>query len=287
MPMPDLLSVLVRRWKLILLLTLGATALALTLCLLAPKQYLGVTTALPANAAVGDKARIFNQNIEGLYGELGSPDDLDRVEGTAKLDTIYLAATDEFHLTDHYEIDSTQKGAREKAARTLKKKTTVNRTGYGELQIKVWDKNSRMAADLANELLQKLNNIHQYLQTGNNRTVLQRLKDNYLLKQQTLNSTGILYMHDTLRTKVGAADNTPASKTMLLNQLGQYSQLINEYELALKTNPNVLLVVEPARPSPWADKPATGQIVLFTFLSSLLFSFLLALFLQSRNSQTQ
>jgi len=79
MPMPDLVSVFSRRWKLMLLLPLIATVVALLACLLAPKQYLGMATALPSNSVVGDKARIFNQNIEALYAELGSPDELDKI----------------------------------------------------------------------------------------------------------------------------------------------------------------------------------------------------------------
>lgn len=277
--MPDLLSVIGKHWKLMLLLTLISTVTALIVCLISPKQYLGTVTALPANTYLADKARIFNQNIEALYTEFGTPDELDKLEGTAKLDTIYLAAAKDFRLATHYGIDSTAGDALEKAALKLRKNTAINRTGYGELKIKVWDKDNGTAASLANALLQKLNDIHQALQAENNRIVLEKLKEDYGVKQKELQNA------DATSSDTVAVDNEVRTTT-IKTQLQQYSQLISEYELALQTNPKALLVVEGARPSPWADKPATAQILLFTFLASLLFSFLLALYMEGRSQHS-
>lgn len=278
--MPDIVSVIGRRWKLIILLTAVATAVAFLAALLSPKQYLGSVTALPANPVYSDKARIFNPNIEALYAELGTIDDLDRLEGTAKLDTVYLAVANEFNLAAHYSIDTTQGDAPDKAALRLKKNTTINRTGYGELKIKVWDKDNQMAADLANAILRVINGIYRQMQTENMRTILQRLKEE--TSQQPQN-TG----NPTTDTTASAGQNStgaPQEKTAA-SQLYQYQQLIAEYELALKTTPNALLVVEGARPSPWIDKPKTEQVVLFALLGSLLFSVLLAFFVESRREK--
>jgi uncharacterized protein involved in exopolysaccharide biosynthesis len=281
--MPDIVSVIGRRWKLMLILTLAATGVAFIACLMTPRQYLGVTTALPVNSLVGDKARVFNANIEALYAEIGTADELDKIEGTSKLDTIYLAAASNFRLYAHYKMDTTASNAREKAALRLRKNTTISRTGYGELKVKVWDKDNVMAANLANALMQTLNDIHQQLQTENTRTILQRLKEAHAAKQQTLYGTGSVSQQDSIAEINAGA--TPPDKAALASQSQQYSQLISEYELALKSTPKTLLVVEHARPSPWADKPKTAQIVLFAFLASLLFSFLLALFVESRSEK--
>lgn len=278
--MPDLFFVIGKHWKLILLLTFASTVIAFVVCLVSPKQYLGTATALPANTYLADKARIFNQNIEALYTEFGTPDELDKLEGTAKLDTIYLAAAKDFDLITHYNIAANAGDALEKAALKLRKNTVVNRSGYGELKVKVWDKNNGTAANLANALLQKLNDIHQALQAENNRTILEKLKEDYNAKQQALKSTNATSSPDTVVVV------NEMQTTVVKTQLQQYGQLISEYEFALKTNPKALLVVERARPSPWAGKPATPQIVLFTFLASLLFSFLLALYIEGRSQQS-
>ena len=70
----------------------------------------------------------------------------------------------------------------------------------------------------------------------------------------------------------------------LKEQLVQYEKLINQYELALNTQMPVLLVVEKARPAIWPDKPKMIQTVLLAFFAGLVFSILLAMFLESRKS---
>lgn len=265
--MPDFFSVLARRWKWILTVTLLATAGALLACLLTPPKYLSTVTALPSNPVMGDKARIFNDNIEGLYNELGSPDELDKIEGTARLDTLFLAAARQFNLPVHYKINDTGTMALYKAASALQKSSKISRTGYGELQLKVWDKNPVLAAALANALLQYLNDIHLHLRTATSRAVLQRLKQAYAAEPAPGSASDSI------------ATGLPPVKAM---SPAVYATLITEYELALKTVPQPLLVVEPARPALKADKPKTLQTVLLVFAASLLFSVLLAFYTEIR-----
>lgn len=267
------------------ILTLLTTIVALLTCFFLPKKYLGVTTALPANPLTGDKARIFHANIEALYAEIGATEELDKVEGTSKLDTLYLAVAKAFHLASYYGLDTAALDATDKAALELQRNTDISRSGYGELKIKVWDQNNAMAAGLANALMQVLNDIHRQLQTENNRLVLQGLKDEYRQQLATLTPPEVQLTKDSASRIAGDRFSAAPESAAAAGRLSQYRQLINEYELALKTNPNILLVVERARPSPWADKPRTAQLVLFAFLGSLLFAVLLAFFLEGRNAQ--
>lgn len=265
--MPDIFQVLSQRWKTALLITLLATVVALVACLLSPKKFLGEVTALPSNPEAGDRARIFNQNIEALYRELGEPDELDKIEGTAKLDTIFLAVAKRFRLPAYNPENNEDVLRLHKAAKALQKDTRIHRTGYGELKIKVWDKDPHTAAALANALAQELNSIHQRLRVENNRLVLQRLKESYAMQQRK----------DAGNTGIATTDNDNS-------QADLYARLINEYELALQTNPNALLIVEPARPSPMHDRPKTVLVVVFTFLASLLFSIFLLLLTERRKT---
>src|SRR5947209_8334503 len=100
--MPELISVFSRWGKFIWTLTLAAALVALIVCLLLPKEYLSTATALPANSVSADKARIFNSQIEALYSDIGTADELDRVEGTAVLDTIFIATLKSLGLEAHY-----------------------------------------------------------------------------------------------------------------------------------------------------------------------------------------
>ena len=287
--MPDLFSIFSRRWKFILGFTLAATLLATIAAYLSPRKYLSTTTALPANSVMSDKARIFNSNIEALYSEYGSPDELDRIEGTALLDTIFIVTAKEQNLATHYELQSDQEGLF-KAAMKLKKNTRINRSAYGELKIKVWDRDRDLAAALANSLLQKIQDLHQQLNQRNNALVLGRIREDYKKKlDEFINgnrppATG--QVTDTFQS-ISASGNQEINlvrTNALKEQLVQYENLINQYELALNTQMPVLLVVEKARPAIWPDKPKMIQTVLLAFFAGLVFSILLAMFLESRKS---
>jgi tetratricopeptide (TPR) repeat protein len=275
--MPDIILVFERRWKFILGLTIAATVVAIVVAMVMPKQYLSVATALPANSANVDKARIFNDNIEALYPEVGLPDELDRFEGTAALDTIYIETSKDMNLQDHYLLGNSPQSEYDAAMR-LKKNSSISRTAYGEIQIKVWDKNPGLAAEMANTVLRKIQLLHQHLQSQNNSLTLEKIKENYKLKQDQFR-----LIADTLLKLSGAdAEIWQAKKASALAELEQYDRIIDKYQLAIKTNPQVLLTVEPARASVYPDKPRILQTGVFSFFGAFTFAFLVGLFLESR-----
>jgi hypothetical protein len=281
--MPDLLHVFSKRWKLITLITLLATAVALIIALLVPKKYLSVATALPVNSVTADKARIFNTNIEALYSDFGTPDELDRLEGTARLDTIFIAASEKFDLGEHYSYGNSTEGNYLGAVR-LKKNSRISRSSYGELKVKVWDVDRIFAADLANFLMQRIQELHQHLQNQSNLLVLEKLKQQYALKQveyvQLADSIGKGTPAKSVEVR---SEMSKARLASLSDQLKQYESMIGEYKLAATANSPVLLMVENARPAIWPDEPKVLAITLLTFFTALVFSFLLVAFTDSRN----
>jgi uncharacterized protein involved in exopolysaccharide biosynthesis len=273
MVMPDLLLVFAKRWKLITSITTLATIIALIVVLLSPKKYLAVATALPANSMIADKARIFNQNIEALYSEFGTVDELDKLEGTGKLDTLFIAAAEEFKLEEHYKIGASNESLYD-AAIKLKKDSRINRSGYGELKVRVWDRDKNLCAQLANFLMKKIQELHQHLQNQADRSVLEKIKEAYALKQKESTQVKDSVKSVSIQTRL----------TTLTEQLQSYEKMIDEYQLAISTNIPVLLVVEPARPAVWADRPKIVQTVLLSFFGAFAFSFSLALFIESRKT---
>ena len=275
--MPDLLDVFIKRWKFIAAVTLTAGLIALVIVLLSPKRYLATTTALPANSLTSDKARIFNENIEALYPEIGIPDELDRLEGTAALDTIFIATASNLNLAAHYKISS--RDALFKAAQELKDNTKIARSGYGELRIKVWDKDRNMAPAIANELLDQLQALHRQLQNQNNRGILltasERLKDKEAQFKR---------IADSLTVSTGAeSELLHEKKAAVLRQIQDYEKLVDQYKLALAANTQVLLPVERARVPLTHDKPKMLSMILFSLFAAFLASFLAAVLIESRN----
>jgi len=272
--MPDLIYVLTKRWKLVTSITLITVIVALIVALLSPKKYLGVATALPANSMIADKARIFNQNIRELYSDFGTVDELDKLEGTGKLDTLFLAAAETFSLDEHYKIGSSAESLYD-AALKLKRNSKIARSGYGELKVKVWDTNKNLCAQLANFLMKKIEEIHQHLQNESNILVLAKIKEAFIQKQKEFNQVS-----DSSISPSPVIDK--AKLALVTEQLQMYEKMIDEYQLAIATNAPVLLVVENARPALWPDRPRILQIALLSFFGAFIFSFFIAVFIESK-----
>jgi hypothetical protein len=274
--MPDIFNLLARWWKQMLLVIIVAVAIVAAIVFSEKPLYLSVTTALPASGILTDKAKIFNNNIEGLYSSLGDPDDLDKILGTAQLDTVYLAVAIAYNLWDHYKIGKKEEQVRGSAA-ILQSNSKVFRSEYGELKIKVWDTDKNLAPQLANAILEKLNSIHQSVAAISNEKVLESLK---------MGKEKLAKRIDSARSNEPARQvpetSASASTSILLGQLQQYEELIGEYQLTLDTKPAVLVVVEEARASEKPDKPQRLKLLIATAVISFLFSFLLALFLERR-----
>ena len=298
--MPDLIGIVFKRWKSIALLTIAATLLALIISILLPKEYLSTVTAVPANSSLSDKARLFNNNIEALYPELGTTDELDRIEGTARLDTIYLSVAEKYNLVKYYGINQDEK-AMYHAAIKLKKQTDIRRGAYGELKVKVWDKEPMQAANLANAVFNELNSIYQQAQTTNNTKVLAKLQSVLSLKQRSLDSFNhIISSYEIGNRKVipptgnfadsgtGKSPNyqtVTTNLTILRQEIAEYQRIIPQYQMALNTSIQPLIAVENARPSFYTDRPKVLRTIIFAFTAALVFSILLSVVTENRKQR--
>ena len=275
--MPDLIYIFSRYWKLIVIITVVATLVAFLASDLSPKMYLSVTTVLPANSVTADKGRIFDNNVENLYSDVGTADELDRIEGTAALDTVYIATAKQLNLEEHYHINPSSESLFN-ASQQLKRNADIKRSAYGELKIRVWDRDKEMAATLANTILQNIQTIHQQIQSERNRVILQKIQEDYLTKENNYRQLS--------DSAVGNSQLPPEivkqRQTSILEQMQQDQKLIAQYQLAINTNPEVLLTVEKARPALWPDKPKVMETTGIAFIISLLFSILIAIYLNSR-----
>ncbi len=278
--MPDLFYLFGKWWKQIVAIVVISIVIAAIFLFTRPVKYLATATALPASSFNTDKASVFNQNIQSLYTALGTPDDLDVIIGTAQLDTAYLAIAQAFGLAKHYEVKEQGDAANRKAAFILKSNTRVIRSAFTELKIKVWDEDKNFAPELANAMLQKLQDIHTDLQNANNLTILNKLQAG----REKIES-GVDSIKNFLRTADITAENAAGYTSRIASlsaQAQQYDQLIGQYQLMVDTKPSSLLIVEKARAAEWPDKPKRWPILLATFALSLVFALLLALVLEKR-----
>jgi len=250
-----------------------------------PDKYLSIATALPASSYASDKASIFNNNIQQLYPAMGTPDDLDKIVGTAQLDTVYIAVAAAFNLYDHYKVKEEGEAALIKSAYLLKANTKVIKSDFSELKVKVWDTDKNLAPQLANAIMDNLNSIHQDIQNSNKVSILDNLQTRKKSLQTEIETVKKNSDSAGMFNKISAAiEKQTASRS---EQIQQYNKLISQYQLVVDSKPPVLIVVEKARISGWPDKPKKLPLLVATFILSALFSLLLALLLERRKMSGQ
>jgi len=276
--MPDLFDLVARWWKRILALVLITTVVAALIVLVIPKKYLGVATALPASTYAQDKAGVFSQNLQSLYSALGTPDDLDMIVGTAHLDTVYRAIGEQLNLTEHYGIKKGDQKSMVKTAHLLKESTSVIKSDYGELKVKVWDRDAGWAANLANAIMRKLQQVHQDVQTTNNATMLARINAEYNQKKVEYEMLADSLQH----ADQGKAELLNVQKASLIQQMVEYEKLLDQYKLMVNARPQALIIVENASPALKPDEPRPLLVIIGAAVLSLFFGLMAALLLERR-----
>jgi len=283
--MPDLIDLIRKWWKQVFLVVLFSVIIVGVITFLKPRQYLAVATSVPASSFSADRGKIFSENIQALYSSLGTPDDLDLILGTGQLDTVYLAVTDRFNLFDHYKVKEKGNAARIKAAVLLKDNTSVLKSAYGELKVKVWDTDKNLAPQLSNGIMEKLQSIHQDLQSEGNRSTLAGLQA--VREKIGIQIDSIKAFLSTASMLAGGDDPYTTRLNTLTAQLSKYEKLVTEYEMLLSSKPPVLITVEKAKTPEWPDRPKRVKILVATALLSLLFSLVLVLVLERRKQINQ
>jgi uncharacterized protein involved in exopolysaccharide biosynthesis len=204
---------------------------------------------------------------------LGSPDDLDRILGTARLDTVYESVVEQFQLAEGTDAVKLKGGQ-------LKRNSEVIRNDYGQLQVKVWDIDKSRAAILANAIMDKLQAMHQEFQTANNSVMLLKIKAANGEKQFEYQK-----ISDSLQHLPSPNELLTARKNSLMQQIQEYQKLIDQYTLMVDAMPPALIEVERAKPALHPDKPERLLIIVGSGALALLFGFFTALVLERRRNR--
>ena len=271
-----------RQWKLIIVFVAISLAVASILLLLLPKQYEATAVATAGNPLLSDKAYLFNPNIDQLYSNYGSADDLDRLYGIANLDSTYKVIVDFFNLVDYYKSTGANNAIRRrKAVFGLKKDVEIQKNEVNQLTVSVWNKDPALAANIANSIIEV---VQQITAAGLKKSNEQSL----FLLDSTL--AGLVSKYGAL---VGSGNNATGlqagrdvalfdvEKTTLLEQIKQYQKTYSEVALASKNIQPALIVLQTASPWAKAGKPRVLAWLFGVLVASFSFG-LLAVLLYDR-----
>lgn len=251
-----------RNARYILAVALLPALVSLAVSLLIPREYLSRASVLPANSRFSDRSRFANGEIRELYSAFGSGDDLDRLYATLRSHPVMMHIVDSFRLASHYKLLNRKERAREAALLEFRENCSILKTEYGEIHVKVWDRDRELSAQLANAMVARAEKVHQDLYKDYFSSSLQKLENAYMDMRREQGS--------------GGRDNLarPAADTQVMKE---YLRSISYYRMALLNPPPSLMVLEKAIPSVRHDRPkvllnvaATALVGLFTGVASVL-----------------
>jgi capsular polysaccharide biosynthesis protein len=228
-----------RHWMRIVVTVISTALLALVLSLVVPKQFLSEASVLPANSKLMDKQRMFGENIQELYSAYGASDDLDRLMATLNSSSVLQAVADSLHLTAHYGID--EPNARKKALKKLSKQLKMQRSEYGDISLKVWDKDPAMALKIANLILENTQHLYDEMFAGYYQRSIARLENELKVKEDL-----ILGWNDSLAMK---------SSSLFSDEHNMIRRKITEYRITQMNPPAAMFILAKPELAVQYDKP--------------------------------
>lgn len=248
----------------LLLMIASVSAIALVISLLLPNEYMSQTSILPANSKMMDKQRLFSENIQELYSAYGNSEDLDRLYATMRSNEVLNIVADSFNLNAHYKLNNVKNG-RIKTYKKFRKNLELLKTEYGEIRVRVWDRDSLMASSLANAIIARTKDVSEKMFTGFYDQSIARMKNELLVK-----------------SALSLSDSDIVQSNVLKQELAIIRNRMTEYQVALLNPPPALFVLEKAVPSPIADQPNILLNVLVSFLVASFCSLLWLAIIYSR-----
>lgn len=244
-----------RNARFLLAATLLPALASLAVSLILPREYLSRTSVLPANSRFSDRARFANTEIKELYSAFGSGDDLDRLYATLRSHPVMMHIVDSFNLVAHYRLQNRKERAREAALLEFRENCSILKTEYGEIHVKVWDRDRELSARLANAMVSRAERVHQDLYRDYFSSSLQKLETAYAGMKRGLDSIG------------GMGPDSLATDSRVMSN---YLRSISDYRMALLNPPPSLMILEKAIPSVRHDRP---KYLLNTVAAALVGSF--------------
>lgn len=252
--------------------------------------------------------------------EFGEEEQAEQLLQILNSNTIRSKVINRFRLMQHYGIDSTDRYKNTRLYREYDRNITFRRTEYMAVQISVLDKDPQLAADIANNIADLVDSVknqmireralqgfrivekeyldleHQVKQMEDSMTVLRKLgvhdyeTQSEMINQQLAieiahgNTRGVKALDDKLAVLAEYGGAYVSLRDALLHEKKQLSLIKSKYAEAKVDAEQVLpqkFIVNSAFKAEQKSYPVRWLIVLVTTLSSLLFTVLILIALES------
>jgi len=167
----EVLQTLYKRRKFIIILcsvvVLGSAGISLFL----PDYYQATTSFYPASPSLIDPNRVYATSESGVE-YYGGDDEVNQLLSAAKSKVLLDYVIKTFNLYEVYEIDSTKQKAPFKVRKKLLKRYTVLKNANDGIDVSIEDTNRERAAQMANAIRAKIDEIHRNFLRSSQQLVL-------------------------------------------------------------------------------------------------------------------
>lgn len=262
--MEDIVRILMKWRKPIGLLTLAAALLSVIISFLLPEQFQSKGIFIPNNPYMMDAGSLFRSeaSADPVY-LFGGKNDIDRFLTLGESRALYSDIIKKFDLYRHYKIDTTDVLKDYYVSESLRSHFTMTKTSAGMIEIDVIDKDKHLAANMANEIMYRLDSLNKKVVMEKKYDVAKiyevRLKERYDYMKQ---------MNDSLYRTVlrNPKDSIAVSTLKMLTKYatGEYNRMYvinDQHQTSLHQNYSTIYIIEEAVPALRRAKPVRWIIV--------------------------
>ncbi len=271
-----LLKLLLKKKKTFLILGVITAVTVALATLLMPNYYESTVTFFPSNPTLTDRNALFQKDNNQTQNTFGDKNDADRLISIGRSGQINAYCINAFKLFEHYQIDSTAQYAQFKMRAQFNKNYEILKNGLGGVEVHVLDCDPQLAADMANAIVKKIDEISTGMVVSNKQEIVKMFEQELGLKK-----TNLIAMQDSLVAMRGYVTDTVQlniQKMVLRNAVNDYndiSTLFNQNQASASKNLSSVYIVEKAFASDKKVKPVRSLLVLgitaFVLSCTLLF----------------
>lgn len=230
----------VARWKTFLIVfTFLCVTAGILYAVLSPKIYKATASVLPAEqsdllsglSGISSIAKSFSP-FKGL-GSLGGSDETDKYVAILKSSTVLGNVIETFNMRKAYDMEDAPMW---KVAKKLSGNLEFNVEDEGNLTINVFDENPKLAADIANHLVDMLNSINTQLHVTNAKSIR-----DFVEKRYQENANEIIKLEGDMKAfqkkngVIAVPEQLEATFTALSGLYGDLAEKEIEYNVLRKT----------------------------------------------------
>lgn len=151
----NILSFAIRRYKLLLVITIVAAVISALASLTIPNMFKSEVVMFPStSASISRSITDINYSpSKGDFMSIGIEEQVDQLLQMVESNEIAGRIINKYNLLEHYKIDKNSKGAYTRLYKTFESNVKISRTEYGSVVVDIWDEDPKFAAAMANEYI--------------------------------------------------------------------------------------------------------------------------------------